>query len=33
VDVRVMSAFDPDEQCTGPDAACPVLKVPVPTNR
>lgn len=33
VDVRVMSAFDPDEQCTGPDAACPVLKVPVPTSR
>ena len=33
VDVRVMSAFDPDEDCTGPDAACPVLKVPVPKAR
>ncbi|WP_285686658.1 hypothetical protein [Actinoplanes sp. NBRC 103695] len=33
VDVRVMAAFDLDEQCTGPDAACPVLKVPVPANR
>lgn len=32
VDVRVMAAFDPDEQCTGPDAACPVLKVPVPVT-
>lgn len=33
VDVRVMSAFDPNEDCTGPDAACPVLKVPVPKAR
>lgn len=32
VDVRVMSAFDPEEECTAPDAACPVLKVPVPTG-
>jgi hypothetical protein len=33
VDVRVMSAFAVDEDCTGPDAACPVLKVPVPVTR
>ena len=29
-DSRVMTAFGPDERCNGPDAACPVLNVPVP---
>ena len=31
-DTRLMSAFDADEKCNGPDPACPLLKVPVPVT-
>ena len=31
-DSRLIAAFGADERCNGPDPACPLLKVPVPTG-